>query len=132
LSVVFESGMQHFADKPSAYESLPQEPKEFLQNVPAAWDDTKLIDGYPGEKIIIARRKGNEWYIGGLNGKATPQTLVLHFNFLKAGNYELQLIKDGRDDRSFSPEKIKIKNTDSIKVDCLAQGGFAGVIKRIN
>jgi hypothetical protein len=132
LSVVFESGLQHFADKPSAYESLPREPREFLQNFPTAWNDTKLIDGYPGEKIIIARRQKNEWYIGALNGKNTSQTLVVHFNFLKAGTYELQLIKDGKDDKSFSSEKIKIKKADTLKVDCLAQGGFTGVIKRIN
>ncbi len=70
--------------------------------------------------------------MGGLNGKNIPQILELHFNFLKAGTYELQLIKDGKDDKSFSSEKIKINKNSTIKVDCLAQGGFAGVIKRIN
>jgi len=130
LSVVFESGLQHFADRPSAYESLPPEPKNFLKHVPTSWDDTKLIDGYPGEQVIIARKKGNQWYIGGLNGKNTPQTLALRFNFLKAGTYELQLIKDGNNDKSFSFEKIKLKNDDVVKVDCLPQGGFVGVIKK--
>jgi hypothetical protein len=132
LSVVFESGLQHFADRPSAYESLPPEPKDFLKHVPTSWDDTKLIDGYPGEQVIIARKKGNQWYIGGLNGKDTPQTLALHFNFLKAGTYELQLIKDGNNDKSFSFEKIKLKNDDAVKVDCLPQGGFVGVIRKWN
>ena len=132
LSMVFESGWQHFADKPDAYQSLPEEEKGFLENFPTAWDDTKLIDGYPAEKVIIARRKNSQWYVGGLNGKDSQQTLVLHFNFLKEGNYELQLIKDGIDDKSFSSEKIKIKKGDTVKVDCLARGGFAGVIKKIN
>lgn len=131
LSVVFESGLQHFADRPSAYESLPAAPKDFLAHVPTSWDDTKLIDGYPGEKIVVARRKKNEWYIGALNGKDTPQTLMLQFNFLTTGTYELQLIKDGNDDKSFSSEKIKIKKDGTIKVDCLARGGFVGIIKRI-
>lgn len=131
LSVVFESGLQHFADKPSAYQSLPKEPKHFLQSFPTAWSDTKLIDGYPGEKIIIARRHKSDWYIGGLNGEMTPQNMVLHFSFLKAGVYELQLIKDGKDDKSFSSEKIKVVNGDTVNVNCLARGGFVGVIKRI-
>ena len=53
------------------------------------------------------------------------------FKISRLANYELQLIKDGKDDKSFSSEKIKIRKEDTIKVDCLAQGGFAGVIKRI-
>jgi len=129
LSVVFESGLQHFADKPSAYESLPAEPKDFLKHVPVTWDDTKLIDGYPGEKVIIARKKGNQWYIGGLNGRDEPQTLIVKFDFLDNGNYDLQLIKDGKDDKSFSSEIVKVKKGDALKIECLPRGGFVGVIR---
>jgi hypothetical protein len=129
LSVVFESGLQHFADRPSAYWSLPDEPKEFLKHVPVTWDDTKLIDGYPGENVIIARKKGNQWYIGGLNGKDQPQTLLLNFDFLDKGNYNLQIIQDGKDDKSFSSEIIKVKKGSSLKIECLPRGGFVGVIK---
>jgi hypothetical protein len=129
LSVVFESGWQHFADKPSAYEALPKEPKEFLKNFPTSWDDTKLIDGYPGEKVIIARKKGNHWYIGGLNGKDEPQTLMVKFDFLDKGNYSFQVIKDGKDSTSFSTETVKVKNGDSLKIECLPRGGFVGVIR---
>ncbi|MFL9484338.1 glycoside hydrolase family 97 catalytic domain-containing protein [Chitinophagaceae bacterium LWZ2-11] len=132
LAVVFESGLQHFADKPAAYQSLPDEERKFLMNFPTVWDDTKLIDGYPGEKTVIARRQNKEWYIGGLNGKDIPQTLSIRLNFLTAGAYELQLIKDGKDDKSFAFEKIKITKDKVIKVDCLGRGGFAGVIKKIH
>jgi hypothetical protein len=129
LSVVFESGLQHFADRPSAYESLQSEPKEFLEHVPVSWDDTKLIDGYPGKKIVIARKKGNQWYIGGLNGKDENQTLNISFDFLDGGNYNLQLIKDGKDTKSFSYESVKVNKGDTVKVDCLPRGGFVGTLK---
>jgi hypothetical protein len=129
LSVVFESGLQHFADSPTSYGSLPTEPKEFLKNVPVSWDDTKLIDGYPGEKVIIARKKGNQWYIGGLNGKDEPQTLNVNFGFLDEGNFNLQLIKDGVDDKSFANESVKVKRGDVINVKCLPRGGFVGILK---
>ncbi len=132
LSVVFESGLQHFADRPSAYESLPAEPKEFLKQVPVAWDDTKLIDGYPGKKVIIARKKGNQWYIGGLNGEDKNKTLVVNFNFLGAGNYNLKLIKDGKNAKSFSYESMRVKEGDTIKVDCLPRGGFVGILNMQN
>ena len=131
LSVVFESGLQHFADRPSAYESLPYEPKDFLKHVPVSWNDTKLIDGYPGDKVIIARRKNSEWYIGGLNGKDESQKLQMKFDFLKEENYSLQIIKDGNDDKSFSYESIKIKKGDTVKIDCLPRGGFAGILEII-
>jgi len=82
LAVVFESGLQHFADRPSAYYDLPEGPQKFLKSFPTTWDETKLINGYPGEMVVIARRKGKLWYVAGLNGKDTPQTLQLNFNFL--------------------------------------------------
>jgi hypothetical protein len=132
LSVVFESGFQHFADCPEAYNALPPEPKEFLKTVPVAWDDTKLLDGYPGVKVIIARKKGNQWYIGGLNGKDEVQAFILNFNFLDKGIYSLQLIKDGTDDKSFSSETINLKKGDTLKVDCLPRGGFVCVLNPQN
>lgn len=67
LSVVFESGLQHLADRPSGYLELPDAARTFLKEVPNAWDDTKLLEGNPGRNIIIARKKGDSWYIGGLN-----------------------------------------------------------------
>ncbi|MEJ8843651.1 glycoside hydrolase family 97 catalytic domain-containing protein [Lacibacter sp. H375] len=129
LSVVFESGLQHFADRPSAFHLLPTEPKEFLKQVPVSWDDTKLIDGYPGEKVIIARRKGSKWYIGGLNGQDQTQTLIVKFDFLDKRNYNFQLIKDGKDNKSFSSETIKIKKGDNVKIECLPRGGFVAVLE---
>lgn len=130
LSVVFESGFQHFADRPEGYKSLPQEPKEFLKNVPVSWDNTKFVDGYPGEKIIMARRKGNQWYIGGINGKDELQTLKINFDFLGTGNFKLKLIKDGENDKSFAVEVIKIKKGDVLNVECLPRGGFVAVLEK--
>jgi hypothetical protein len=129
LSVVFESGLQHFADRPSAYNALPSEPKEWLKHVPVSWDDTKLIAGYPGEKVIIARRKGEQWYIGGLNGKDEAQTLQINFSFLGQGYYILKLIRDGSNDRSFSYESLKVKKEDTLRVNCLPRGGFCCILK---
>lgn len=128
LSVVFESGFQHFADSPLSYYSLPAPPKEFLKQVPASWDDTKLLDGYPGEKVVVARRKGDKWYIGGLNGKDEAQTIKVKFDFIDKGNYNLKIIRDGKDDTSFSSETIKVKKDDTIIIKCLSRGGFVAVL----
>ncbi|MFC5682201.1 glycoside hydrolase family 97 protein [Flavobacterium sp. MAHUQ-51] len=130
LSVVFESGFQHFADRPQAYYDLPKEPKEFLKNVPVAWDDTKLVDGYPGQKAVIARKKGNQWYLGGINGKEEKQTLTVSFDFLDKGDYTLKLIKDGENDKSFDTEVLKVKKGDVVNVECLPRGGFVAVLDK--
>jgi hypothetical protein len=129
LSVVFESGFQHFADSPTSYNSLPTEPKEFLKTVPVSWDDTRLLDGYPGDKVVIARRKGNKWYVGGLNGQDKSQALNLKLDFIGRGNYHLKLIKDGKDDTSFSTDLIQVKKGDVLNIECFPRGGFVAVLE---
>jgi len=130
LSVVFESGFQHFADRPSAYNALDSEAKEFLKNVPVQWDCTKLLGGYPGEKVIVARKKDNQWFLGGLNGKDEATKLQVKLNFLKKGNYTLKIISDGANDKTFTIKKMSIKNGDSLNIECLPRGGFVGVLEK--
>jgi len=129
LAVVFESGLQHFADRPSGYYDLPQEPRTFLQNFPTTWDETKLINGYPGEMVVIARRKGNVWYVGGLNGKDVPQTLNLKCDFLKGTDYSIQLFKDGDNSKSITTETKNIEKGKTLQIQCLPRGGFSGLIR---
>ena len=128
LAVVFESGLQHFADRPSAYYGLTDAPRNFLTAFPTTWDETKLIDGYPGEMVVIARRKGKLWYVAGLNGKDTPQTLDLSFTFLGNSDYSFQIFKDGADTKVITSETTSVKKTDILHIQCLSRGGFAGVI----
>lgn len=130
LSVVFESGFQHFADRPSAYLELDREAKEFLKNVPVHWDNTRLLSGYPGEKVVIARKKDKQWYLGGLNGKDEATTLHVKLDFLEKGNYTLKLIADGENDKAFSVKKMTVKNGDSIDIKCLPRGGFVCVLEK--
>jgi hypothetical protein len=128
LAVVFESGLQHFADRPSAYYGLSNAPREFLKNFPTTWDETKLIDGYPGEMVVIARRKGKLWYVAGLNGKNTAQTLNLNFSFLGKSGYSFRIFKDGADAKAIASETKSVKRSDTLQIQCLPMGGFTGVI----
>jgi len=128
LAVIFESGLQHFADRPTAYYDLPDAPRNFLMAFPTTWDDTKLIDGYPGEMVVIARRKGKLWYVAGLNGKDTPQTLNLNFKFLGNSDYTFQIFNDGADTKTIASVTRSVKKSDTLQIQCLPRGGFAGVI----
>ena len=131
LSVLFESGIQHFADRPEGYYALPDAAKTFLRDVPNAWDDIKFIDGYPGKDVIIARKKGNGWYIGGINAdNMHEKTKKLSFAFLPDSvKYKLTLIADGKHDKDFSTRYLVVDKTSTLNVKMLRRGGFVISLK---
>jgi alpha-glucosidase len=132
LSVLFESGIQHMADRPEGYYQLPDAAKTFLKNVPNAWDDTKLLDGYPGKDVIMARRKGNDWYIGGINAEQKEKIKTIRFDFLTEGlKYKLTLITDGKHDKDFDTQYLVVDKSGSVDVKLLRRGGFAASLVRI-
>lgn len=125
LSVVFESGIQNFADRPEGYEDLPDAARAFLKNVPNAWDDTRLLGGYPGKGVIIARRKGNAWYIGGISAEQKEKTKTISFDFLPEGiKYRLTLIADGKYDTELATQYLVVDRSSSMDVRLLRRGGF--------
>jgi alpha-glucosidase len=132
LSVLFESGIQHFADRPEGYRELPEGAKTFLREVPNAWDDTKLLDGYPGRDIMLARRKGKNWYIGGISAEQRERTKTIKFDFLPQGaKYTLTLISDGKYDSKFAFQNLVVDKSSSVDVKLLRRGGFAAALKPI-
>lgn len=62
---------------PNNLNELPQFELDFLRQIPTQWDETRFIDGYPTRYAVIARRTGNKWYVGGINGTDKPMTLTL-------------------------------------------------------
>lgn len=125
LYFLFESALQHMPDRPEAYRGLPDEVRTLLSALPTAWDDTRLLSGYPGESVVIARRKGHTWYVVGINGTDHEATLPLQ---VKALGKTLQLFADGTDKRSFAiTPSVRVKDIDHVK--CLPRGGFVAVIR---
>jgi alpha-glucosidase len=129
LSVIFESGIVHFADAVEAYQSLPAEALVFLKEVPVIWDETRLISGYPGKDAVLARRRGELWYIAGINGEHETKTISLSFDFLGEGVYEAAFIADGDTNQQFSFRRKTVGSSDAETVEMLQYGGFAAVIR---
>lgn len=131
LPVIFESALQHMPDRPSVYYGLPEPVKRLLSELPVAWDDTKLLAGYPGEEVILARRKGNVWYIGGINGTNETKTLHISLDKIAVNGKKISIFKDGIDDKHFAiEENIPLANVKSdLTIECLPRGGFVAVIK---
>jgi alpha-glucosidase len=132
LSALFETGWLHFADKPESYLKLPSAPKQFLKTVPVAWDDTRFVAGYPGQFAILARRRGDTWYLAGVNGQDQPRQEQLKLgSWLGAGNYELTIIGDGKDAKSFASQTQRFEAGRELPVTMLPYGGFVATLRPV-
>lgn len=137
LAVLFESGIQHMPDRPETYKSMPDEVKKLLSTLPTAWDDTKLLSGYPGKSVVIARKKGKVWYVAGINGNDHAIDLRISIAELGLKKATVNVICDDKTERSFKflPETVlsntplnKGGNGSSLRVPCLPRGGFVAVV----
>lgn len=124
LTVVFESGWLHFADSVESYRSLPRVVKDYLKEVPVAWDRTRFIAGHPGRHVVIARRKGDAWYVGGINGLPTETTVQVPLSFLPAGKFKMVRITDGRSDREFRSDNETATADQTVTIPMRPFGGF--------
>ena len=93
LSVVFTSGIQHFPEIPAGMAKMPDFVKDFMRKVPAVWDDSQFIEGYPGKYVVLARKAGGKWVLAGINGENAEKKLTLDLSELKVAKGTL--ITDG-------------------------------------
>ena len=128
LAVVFESGLQNFADKPESYLSQPQEVQDFLSTVPNVWDNTRLLGGYPGEYVALAREKDGVWYVGVLNGSDEAKTLNIDWNKIGLGGKQsAEVFADG--ENAETPWNIyTIAGELPTSLECQPRGGYVFVI----
>jgi alpha-glucosidase len=109
LYVVYESPLEMLCDAPTQYEREP-EMMEFLSAVPTEWDQTKVLDARISDYVLIARRSGNEWYIGAITDWS-PRELELDLSFLPAGNFLLDEYRDGINADQYAEDYKRVKQT---------------------
>ncbi len=132
LSVIFESGVQHFADRAESYRAQPKPVIDFLKNVPVVWDDTYFIDGYPGEFVIMARERESVFYVAGINGTMNKKSVSFKMPFLDNNtSYKVEIIKDGDHPRIFAFDAFTINGNDEFNIDMLPAGGFSAKLTRM-
>jgi len=121
-SVVYESGLQHFADSPEDYVQHP-EARQVLTDVPTTWDDTRLLAGAPDVEAIVARRSDTRWWIGSISA-APAHRQRLSLDFLAPGRrYTLHLVRDNGSG-GLAAEDRTVTSNDSLAVDVESHGGF--------
>ncbi len=130
MYVVYESPLQMLADTPTNYMKEP-EAMEFLGPVPTVWDETRVLDGRIGDYVVIARRKGRDWYVGAMTDW-TPRELSIDLSFLGAGAFKMTAHEDGptaeRNGSDCRKTTGPVDKTTRLKVKLAPGGGWAARI----
>ncbi len=122
LSVLFLSGIQHYAQSPEGMTKVSDDVKNFLKMLPDNWDDVKFLEGYPGKYAVIARRSGDRWYIAGINGEKNEKKVNLDlvaFNKKKA-----TIFTEGTNKDLFSKTELNVLKEKNYSLTLKGNGGF--------
>lgn len=126
LYVVFDSPLTMVADYPEAYKG--QKDFEFIKEVPSSWDETHVVNGKVGEFVTLARKKGGEWYLGGITNWDSREVNI-PLEFLGAGEYIAEIYSDAPD-AAINPkhttiEQRRVTASTLLKVNLAPGGGVA-------
>ena len=131
MYVVYDAPLQMLSDSPSNYMREP-ETMEFLGPVPTEWDDTKVLDAKIAEYVLVARRNGNDWYLGAMTDW-DARDLDVDFSFLPEGNFNLDAYQDGvnadRNASDYRKTTTPVSRTTKLKIHLAPGGGWAARVR---
>ncbi|WP_275739067.1 glycoside hydrolase family 97 protein [Halorhabdus sp. SVX81] len=124
LSVVYESGLQHFADSIESYADYPLA-EDVLEAVPAAWDETVFLGGHPGSEATLARRRGEQWFVGSITaGPArTVEVSLPELDFLD-DSATATVTTDAGDGAGLEAFEREVSPGGTLSVPVAEHGGF--------
>jgi alpha-glucosidase len=103
----------------------------FFKRLPTTWDETRWLDGYPESHAVVARRKGDIWFLAGLNGDAAREFKV-QLDFLKAGqNYRIELFSDNPTATTLTKVQIEtgvVDRSHTIERKVASRNGFTAIL----
>jgi alpha-glucosidase len=130
MLVVYESAFGVLCDSPDNYRDQPG--IDFLKLVPSTWDETRYISGYPGESIVMARRSGVQWFVGGMTNE-DQREVSFPLDFLEDGSHALTLWKDAADTDLYPARLVKehmeVQSGDPFTVHMEKAGGFVLILE---
>ncbi len=127
MFIVYDNVMQIFSGNPSEGMREP-EFMQLLGGLPTAWDETIILDAKVGEYIISARKKGNNWFVAGMNDWTEKDTTI-KLDFLGSGSYKATICMDGVNADRYAADYIiqkdvPVQNNDEMKIHLAPGGGF--------
>ena len=120
--IVMQTSVQCVAMQPNNLTELPQFELDFLKALPTTWDETRLIDGYPGRYVVLARRHGSDWYVAGLSAEKQPLTLSLDLPMFGSGKTLSCYIDSKKGEPTLT--QLKTDKKGKLKVTLQPNGGL--------
>ena len=128
IYIIYESPLQMLCDSPSTYLREP-EIMEFLSAVPTVWDETRVLEAKIGDYLVVARKHGDDWYLGGMTDWS-PRTMEIKVDFLEPGKkWMAEVWQDGVNADRYAADyqklKFEVNPAESLKLNLAAGGGVA-------
>jgi len=132
MYVLYDSPLQMLCDNPSNY-YREHETTQFISKIPTTWDETIALEAKVGDYLLMARRNGDTWYIGGMTDEA--HAFDIDLSFLASGNYQMTYFQDGvnveKNAQDYSIGEETVSSTTKISVPMSKGGGFTAILKPV-
>ena len=132
MYVVYEAPLQMLCESPTRYKK-EQESVDFMTSIPTTWDETRAIEAQVADYLLVARRKGKNWYLGGMTDDS-PRDFELKLDFLSAGTYTMEIMKDrvnaAHHAQDYKREVIEVNQNTIIPIHMVSGGGWAARIMK--
>jgi alpha-glucosidase len=133
MYVVFEAPMQMLCESPTIYYK-EQETVDFITQIPTIWDETVVLEGAVSDYIIVARRNGDNWYLGAMTDW-TGRDFELDFSFLGEGAFEMQSYEDGinasRNAQDYKTRSNTVDKNTKHKIKLSSGGGYSAILTKM-
>ncbi len=133
MPMIYYTPMLMLPDIPANYSGHPL--FEYLKQIPATWDETRIVAASIGEFVVIARRSGTRWFIGGI-GNEDARVIPVSFGFLKdKQSHSYSLCSDGKEadfntnPLSYSIDKGTLHAKDRMELKLATGGGFLMIVE---
>jgi alpha-glucosidase len=132
MYVVYEAPLQMMCESPSRYRQ-EQETVDFITSIPTTWDETRVIEAAVSDYIVIARKKGEDWFLAAMTDD-TPREFNIKLDFLSEGDYEMEVFRDGINAKNYAEdykrEIKKVKKNDALELNLTGGGGWIARIRK--
>ncbi len=132
MYVVYEAPLQMLCESPTRYKK-EQESVDFMTSIPTTWDETMVLEAKVADYVLVARRNGENWYMGGMTDD-TPRDFKVKLDFLKAGTYTMEIMKDGLNAEhhaeDYKREEIEVDQNSIVPIHMVSGGGWTEMIMK--
>jgi len=131
--IVFESPLQMLCDNPTNY-NREEQCLSFISKIPVTWDETVCLNASISHFVTVARKKGNDWYIGSMTD-FTPRSFNIPLSFLDEGEFTITFFSDGtnadRRAEDYTTGTLKVTNKSNLTLNLAGGGGFVCKISKL-